>query len=94
MGRIRAGEYTLGSRIPSEPELARTFGIGRPTVRQATDQLIQKRRLERRRGSGTFVTEPPAEVDLFQRGSIPRSVLLGTRSSINALNRSFHLEMV
>jgi GntR family transcriptional regulator len=65
MGRIRAGEYTLGSRIPSEPELARTFGIGRPTVRQATDQLIQKRCLERRRGSGTFVTEPPAEVDLF-----------------------------
>lgn len=63
--RICSGEYPLGARIPSEPDLARTFGIGRPTVRQATDQLIQKRRLERRRGSGTFVTEPPEQVDLF-----------------------------
>jgi len=63
--RIRTGEYELGSRIPSEPELARTFGIGRPTVRQATDRLIRKRCLERRRGSGTFVTEPPEQVDLF-----------------------------
>lgn len=62
---IRTGEYPLGGKIPSEPELAKTFGIGRPTVRQATDRLIQQRRLERRRGSGTFVIEPPEEVDLF-----------------------------
>lgn len=65
LGRIERGEYALGSRIPSEPELARRFGIGRPTVRQATDQLIRKRCLERRRGAGTFVTEPPEQVDLF-----------------------------
>lgn len=63
--RIRRGDYALGSQIPSEPELARTFGIGRPTVRQATDQLIRKRCLERRRGAGTFVTAPPEQVDLF-----------------------------
>jgi GntR family transcriptional regulator len=62
---IRAGEFAAGSRIPSEPELARTFGIGRPTVRQATELLIRRRRLERRRGSGTFVVEPPEQVDLF-----------------------------
>ncbi len=62
---IRTGEYSIGSRIPSEPELARTFGIGRPTVRQATDRLIRMRRLERRRGSGTFVIDPPEQVDLF-----------------------------
>ena len=39
--RIRAGEYPAGSKIPSEPELARTFGIGRPTVRQATELLTR-----------------------------------------------------
>ena len=64
-GRIRAGKYPLGARIPSEPELARTFGIGRPTVRQATDLLVRRRCLERRRGSGTFVVEPPEQVDLL-----------------------------
>lgn len=62
---IRRGEYPVGSRIPSEPELARVHGIGRPTVRQATDLLIRRRQLERRRGSGTFVVEPPSRVDLF-----------------------------
>lgn len=64
-GRIRAGEYPLGTRIPSEPVLARTFGIGRPTVRQATDLLVRRRCVERRRGSGTFVVEPPEQVDLL-----------------------------
>lgn len=63
--RIRAGEYPSGSRIPSEPELARTFGIGRPTVRQATDLLVRRRILSRRRGSGTYVEAPPERVDLF-----------------------------
>lgn len=63
--RIRAGEYAEGSRIPSEPELARTFGIGRPTVRQATALLVRRHCLERRRGSGTYVVAAPERVDLL-----------------------------
>jgi GntR family transcriptional regulator len=84
--RIRSGDYPSGSRIPSEPELARTFHIGRPTVRQATDLLVRQRCLERRRGSGTYVVEPPERVDLFslagtlasfEEGGVPvRSVLV------------------
>ena len=50
LARIRDGEYPLGSKIPAEPELSRRFGIGRPTVRQATDLLIRRRCIERRRG--------------------------------------------
>ena len=65
--RIRSGEYPAGVRIPSEPELARTYGIGRPTVRQATDVLVRRQLVERRRGSGTFVVEPPEQVDLLLR---------------------------
>ena len=65
LARIRDGEYPLGSKIPSEPELSRRFGIGRPTVRQATDLLIRRRCIERRRGSGTFVVEPPEQVELL-----------------------------
>ncbi len=63
--RIRSGEYPAGSRIPSEHELAKVFGIGRPTVRQATDLLVRKGLLERRRGSGTYVMQRPREVNLF-----------------------------
>ena len=62
---IRAGEYASGGRIPSEHQLAARYGIGRPTVRQAIDSLVRKGLLSRRRGSGTYVCEPPQEVDLF-----------------------------
>jgi len=62
---IRRGEYPAGSRIPSEHALAARFGVGRPTVRQATDLLIRQHLLTRRRGAGTFVCGPPREVDLF-----------------------------
>lgn len=65
---IAAGEYPPGSRIPSEHELASRFAVGRPTVRQATELLVRERLLERRRGSGTYVNDPPPEVDLFSAG--------------------------
>jgi GntR family transcriptional regulator len=73
--KIRSGEYSPGGRIPSENELAARYGIGRPTVRQATDMLIRRRFLIRRRGSGTFVCEKHKEVDLFS--------LAGTTSAFN-----------
>ena len=65
MAGIRSGDYPPGARIPSEPQLAKDYGIGRPTVRQAIDVLVRKRLLSRRRGSGTYVRAPEQEVDLF-----------------------------
>ncbi|MGA7146242.1 MAG: GntR family transcriptional regulator [Desulfobacterales bacterium] len=73
--KIRSGAYSPGDRIPSENELAARFGVGRPTVRQATDMLIRKHFLVRKRGSGTFVCETHKEVDLFS--------LAGTTSAFN-----------
>jgi GntR family transcriptional regulator len=65
---IRGGGYPVASRIPSENRLAEEFGIGRPTVRQATDYLIRKGLLLRKRGSGTYVCARTKEVDLFSLG--------------------------
>ncbi|MBC2711926.1 MAG: GntR family transcriptional regulator [Desulfosarcina sp.] len=65
MEGIRSGDYPSDSRIPSEPQLAKAYGIGRPTVRQAIDVLVRKRLLSRRRGSGTYVRTQEQEVDLF-----------------------------
>jgi len=62
---IQTGEYPVGARIPSEHALAARYGVGRPTVRQATDVLVRRRLIERRRGAGTFVLERTPEVDLF-----------------------------
>jgi len=63
--KVRSGEYPPGSRIPSEHALAAAYRIGRPTARQATDWLVRKGVLTRKRGSGTYVRAPQEEVDLF-----------------------------
>src|SRR5262249_40089771 len=75
--RIAAGRYPPGSCVPSEHELAAQFGLGRPTVRQATEQLVKERLLERRRGSGTFVVEPRPELDLLSAAAPPASLSRG-----------------
>jgi len=68
LASIRAGEYPSGEAIPSENELSRVYDIGRPTVRQATESLVRRGLLERRRGSGTFVREGAESIDLFSLG--------------------------
>lgn len=62
---IRADRYRVGARIPSEHELAARYGVGRPTVRQATELLVRRGILSRRRGAGTFVVGRPRELDAF-----------------------------
>ena len=71
--RILAGAYKEGSSIPSEHSLCDEFSVGRPTVRQATDELVRKGLVERRRGSGTFVRERRDAIDLFSLGGTIRS---------------------
>src|SRR5688572_13433208 len=65
---IESGSLSPGQRLPSEPELSRRHRIGRPTVRQATELLVRRGLIERRRGAGTFVREAPRRVDLFSLG--------------------------
>ncbi len=66
--RIAAGQFAPGARLPSEHQLAGEFGVGRPTVRQATEMLVRDGVLCRRRGSGTYVGAPVKQVDLFSAG--------------------------
>src|ERR1041384_5542017 len=78
LGRdIQSGSLAEGARLPSEPELAGKHGIGRPTVRQATELLVQRGLIERRRGSGTFVKTAPRRVDLFSLGGTLQSFRAG-----------------
>jgi DNA-binding FadR family transcriptional regulator len=37
--RLRAGEWPVGSQLPSERELMATFGVGRPAIREALQSL-------------------------------------------------------
>ncbi len=54
----------VGQAIPSERQLCQDFGVSRPTVRAAIDELAREGYLVRRRGSGTFVSEPKIAQEL------------------------------
>ncbi len=59
--RIEQGSLAPGDRLLSERGLAEEFGVNRRTVRQALDVLTRRGQVERRRGSGTFVSQPRLE---------------------------------
>ena len=54
-GRIKTGIYSPGERIPTEPELARTLGVARETLRGALTLLHTEGLIQRISGEGTFV---------------------------------------
>src|SRR6201989_1551339 len=54
----------VGTAIPSERQLSVDLGVSRLTVRAALDDLVREGYLVRRRGSGTFVSEPKIAQEL------------------------------
>ena len=54
---INSGRYPAGSRIPTEFELAESFGVSRVTVRKALAELSESGLITRRSGKGSFVAE-------------------------------------
>ena len=48
----------VGDTIPAERHLATQLGVSRLTLRAAIDELVRDGYLDRRHGSGTYVTEP------------------------------------
>ncbi|HVQ91523.1 MAG TPA: winged helix-turn-helix domain-containing protein [Mycobacteriales bacterium] len=53
--RIRSGEWKPGDWLPSERQLAETYGAGRSTVRQAVEMLAATGLVEPVAGSGARV---------------------------------------
>jgi GntR family transcriptional repressor for pyruvate dehydrogenase complex len=53
---IQQGEYSEGDRLPSIMEMARSFGVGHPTLREALKKLETMGVVEIRHGSGVYVT--------------------------------------
>ncbi|MER7168208.1 FCD domain-containing protein [Micromonospora sp. NPDC000207] len=53
--RILQGQWPVGGRIPTEPQLVSALGVGRNTVREAVRALVHAGVLECRQGSGTYV---------------------------------------
>lgn len=56
---IEAGSLSPGDRLPSESELARQFGVGRSSLREAVRKLHTLRVVEVINGRGIYILNPP-----------------------------------
>lgn len=54
---IAAGRLKAGEKLPTEHELAKTFGVSRSVVREAIAQLRNEGLLDTRQGVGAFVLD-------------------------------------
>src|SRR5438876_9420722 len=81
----------VGQPIPAERQLAIDLGVSRLTLRAALDELVRDGYLDRRHGSGTYVTEPkiaqPLTLtsfsdDMRRRGMTPGSRTLELTSTL------------
>ncbi len=72
---IRTGEMIDDGRLPSERELMRHFGVGRPAVREALLHLSRMGMVEVRSGERARVTRPTPQVVIEQLAGPARHLL-------------------
>ncbi|PSK99620.1 GntR family transcriptional regulator [Murinocardiopsis flavida] len=71
--KISSGEWPPGTRVPTEAELGRSYGVSRVTVQRAVQQLVQQGLVVRYRRKGSFVAQ-----------AVPERNLLGLANPLNA----------
>src|SRR4051812_46162166 len=80
---IVSGRYEVGDRLPAETDLAETFEVSRPVIREALNRLQADGLVTARQGAGTFVARVP-----------PRQIVkLAPRASIAGILRAFEVRI-
>lgn len=88
--RIASGEWRRGLRLPSERELAETYGVARTVVREAMCALMTLNLIRTRQGGGIYVRDDPADTSdqlLVPLPSNPQSLrdLMEVRAALEPL---------
>lgn len=73
-GKIECGEYPPGTCIPSESQLAETYGIHRLSVRSALSALQYEGLLKSVQGKGVFVAGGKVERDMETLGGFRQTM--------------------
>ncbi|WP_100010238.1 GntR family transcriptional regulator [Lentibacillus sediminis] len=63
---IADAKLTSGDAIPSETNLAKTYGVSRVTIREAIKQLVEEDILYRVQGSGTYISHEKIEHNILK----------------------------
>ncbi len=62
---ILSGVYREGDLLPSENELCTVYGLTRPTVRHALDQLVREGLIKKQKGKGSIVHSLPTGIGIL-----------------------------
>jgi GntR family transcriptional repressor for pyruvate dehydrogenase complex len=84
---ISSGEFTAGSRLPTERELTQRFGVSRSSLREAMRALALVGVLESRVGDGTYVTTLEPELLLTGVGFVSDLVSIESLIEIHQIRR-------
>ncbi|MGH2557596.1 MAG: FadR/GntR family transcriptional regulator, partial [Thermomicrobiales bacterium] len=81
---IRSGALTAGQRLPTERELAESFGVSRGVVREALKVLASMGLVEARQGSGNYISANPVP-------SISRALILSATPDEQSMQALFEV---
>lgn len=89
---IEAGEFPVGSTLPTEAEINDQFGVSRTTTRSAMQHLVQEGLITRRAGIGSVVVDTRVDQpvnhirsfseDMRSRGMEPGYEVLGSGMAV------------
>ena len=79
---IKSGMYPPGSRLPPERELAETFDVSRPTIREAIIALEVMQLVEVKTSSGVYVLEKESSEDQKSEQNISAFELTQARALV------------
>lgn len=88
LAKIDSGSYAVGQVIPSEIELAQSYGVSRSTVRQALQLLVEAGYLDRRKRRGTVVLDRAAAQSA---GRVPGASETGSVSPMGEAGQAVEL---
>lgn len=69
-GKIESGEWLVGSQIPTEEELCKTYIVSKATVRSAILELVRQGYLMRQQGKGTFINKSTVSEGITMQTSL------------------------
>ena len=75
LARIQAGEFAPGAQLPSERELMDAYGVGRPSIREALQQLERSGIVGISHGERARVLLPTAQAMIGQMADAARYLL-------------------
>lgn len=88
LARIRAGDYPVGTLMPSERDLMTAFGVGRPAVREALQALQRMGLVDIVHGEGTRVLAVTASTVIAQISDSALHLLTGSPRLLEDLKQA------